>query len=682
MSTVSRRQFTAVLGGASVAFLAATTTTARAAADPGGGGGSDPLSLMRVPRGPRTADGQVWARAADGFAGTPTPELPDGTVGGRGGPVHVARDAEELARVVQLEGPVTVLVEGSLVVEPFGASLTVSSDTSILGVGRRAEIVGGGFHLDQVSNVVIRNLTFRDSYVAGDWDGKSEDNDNDGIRVDTSDHVWIDHCEFARLGDGLVDVRKDSTAVTISWCVFRDHNKAVGVGWTENVVTTITLHHSWFSNTFQRNASIDNVAAGHLYSCLFQGQAHYGTMSRGASQLVIEGSIYEHGEDAVVAKDEASRVDSRENRFTHIRGRKDHTGPTFEPSDHYDYAVEPLDDLEQLLVRHAGPHVRREIVGRRVRVALDGTGDFASIGAAVGAAWRSSHPVEITVAPGTYREIVRVLPGTAAGLVIRGESGDATDVLLTYDIAARAEKFYGGTYGSTGSATLGILADDVTIRDITIENGYDEQALGESQALALRTTGDRIVLKGVRLLGNQDTFLADTAAKGEVARVYLCDSFVEGDVDFVYGRATAVLENCEIRSFDRGSPDNNGYVCAPSTAAGTYGFLLTGCTFTSSAAGSSVHLGRPWHPSSDPDVEPSVVVRDSHLGAHIRTPAWSDMSGWPWQEDFLREHGNTGPGALPPGADPSGRPQLTADEAVLHTRDEYLRGSDDWAPWA
>ena len=57
--------------------------------------------------------------------------------------------------------------------------------------------------------------------------------------------------------------------------------------------------------------SIDNVAAGHVYSCLFQGQAHYGTMSRGASQLVIESCVYEHGEDAVVAKDEASRVDSR-----------------------------------------------------------------------------------------------------------------------------------------------------------------------------------------------------------------------------------------------------------------------------------------------------------------------------------------------------------------------------------
>ena len=150
----------------------------------------------------------------------------------------MVRDSEQLARAIQIEGPATVLVEGTLVVEPFGANLAVSSHTSILGVGRGAEIVGGGFHLDQVADVVIRNLTFRDSYVAGDWDGKNDDNDNDGIRVDTSDHVWIDHCEFARLGDGQIDIRKDSTHVTVSWCHLRDHNKTLGVGWTDNVLTS------------------------------------------------------------------------------------------------------------------------------------------------------------------------------------------------------------------------------------------------------------------------------------------------------------------------------------------------------------------------------------------------------------------------------------------------------------
>jgi len=635
---------------------------------------------MKVSAGEETADGPVWSPVATGFASVATEDLPEGAVGGLGGQIVAVGDGAELAEALLREGPTVVLVEGTIEL-PLGEMLDVSADTSVLGVGRAAEIVGGGLRLLEVSNVVIRNLTFRDSFVPGDWDGDFDDNDNDGIRVDTSDRVWIDHCEFVRLGDGQVDVRKDATNVTISWCIFRDHNKTLGVGWTDNLVTTLTLHHTWFSNTYQRNASIDNVAAGHVYNCLFQGQGQYGTMSRGAAQLVIEGCVYEHGEDAIVAKDEDSRVHSRDNVFTSIRGRKDHTGPTFDPLDHYDYTADPVDEVPASVPSGAGPSRRKESTGRQIRVAQDGTGDLASISAAVGAAWRAGHPAEIIIAPGTYREIVRIWPGMPEGLVLRGESGDPTDVVLTYDLAAGTEKFYGGDFGATGAATLAVLANDVTLRDLTIENAYDEAAHGPSQAQALRTVGDRITLDGVHLIGNQDTFLAETPSRDEGARVYVTGSRIEGDVDFIYGRATAVIEDSEIHSVDRGE-EVNGYVCAPSTVGGMLGLLFTGCRFTSGAADGTVFLGRPWHPSSDPDVEPSTVVRDSHLGGHVSTPAWSDMGGWPWEDDFLREHANSGPGAAPDGEQIPGRPQLTPQEARQHTRETYLQGEDDWTPWS
>ena len=684
MSTFTRRRFPVVLGAAS-ASAAVAVSAPPAGADPGRGSDlprrdDELLRRMRLPRGPRTADGPVWSPVATGFASVASEALPQGAVGGLGGRFVVVRDGAGLAEALERSGPTVVLVEGTIELE-LGQMLDVSADTSVLGVGRGAEIVGGGLRLLEVANVVIRNLTFRDSYVPGDWDGNFDDNDNDGIRIDTSQHVWIDHCEFARLGDGQVDVRKDATNVTVSWCIFRDHNKTLGVGWTDNLITTLTLHHNWFSNTYQRNASIDNVAAGHVYNCLFQGQGQYGTMSRGAAQLVIEGCVYENGEDAIVAKDEGSRVDSRNNIFTSIRGRKDDTGPTFEPSDHYDYAADPVDEVPTLVPSDAGPFRRKEPVGRRIRVAQDGTGDLASISAAVGTAWRARQPVEIVIAPGTYREIVRIWPGTPEGLTLRGESGDPTDVVLTYDLAAGDEKFYGGDFGATGAATLAVLADGVTLRDMTIENAYDEAAHGGSQAQALRTVGDRIVLDGVHLIGNQDTFLAETPSRDEIARVYVTDSYIEGDVDFIYGRATAVIEGSEIHSVDRGEPVN-GYVTAPSTVGGAFGLLFAGCRFTSGAADGTVFLGRPWHPSSDPDVEPSVVVRDCHLGAHVSTPAWSDMGGWPWEEDFLREHANTGPGAAPEGEQTPGRPQLTPQEAGEHTREAYLQGEDGWTPWS
>ena len=687
MRSIPRRHLLlgAAVGGTA---LAAGTVTPAVAAPPHASDldkqARDLLRRMRVPRGPATADGPVWSPYATGFAGVPAEGLTHGAVGGLGGEIVTVRTADALAEAIARPAPTVVLVEGTIAVAPFGTNLPVSGDTTIAGVGRGAEIVGGGFQLEHVRNVVIRNLTIRDSFVAGDWDGKSEGNDNDGIRVDTSAHVWIDHCEFVRLGDGQVDIRKDSTAVTVSHSIFRDHNKTLGVGWTDNVVTTLTVHHCWFSNTYQRNGSIDNVAAGHLYNNYLHGQAHYGTMSRGAAQLLVESSVYEEGEDAIVAKDAASRVHSRGNRFHGVRGRKDDTGPTFEASDHYAYTADPVDEVPELVTTHAGPHARRESTPRRLRVALDGTGDVASVSAAVGAASRSPHPVEIVIAPGEYREIVRLWSTVPAGTVLRSETGDAADVSLTYDLANGTEKFYGGDFGRTGGCTVAVLGGDVTLADLTLVNAYDEAVHGSSQALALRTVADRVVLDGLHLIGNQDTFLAETRGDDDVCRVYTVGSLIEGDVDFIYGNATMVVENSEIRSLDRGSNSNNGYVAAPNTAAGNLGFLFIGCTFTaeSGTADGSVHLGRPWHPSSDPDVEPSAVIRDSHLGAHVSTPAWSDMGGWPWQEDFLREWANDGPGAAPSGRDVPGRPQLTAEEAAVHTRETYLSGDDAWAPWA
>ncbi|WP_139827615.1 pectinesterase family protein [Nesterenkonia sp. PF2B19] len=639
--------------------------------------GEEVLDRIKAPD-TTTEAGPVWSPTPTGFAATPTDDLPQGTTGGTGGPTVTVEDAEELAHWAGQEEPVTIFIKGAVEVEELGEMIRVAGDKTIVGLNSRAALVGGGFFLDEVQNVIIRNLRIRDSYVPGDWDGK--ENDHDGVRVDTSSHVWLDHIDFTRIGDGEADLRKDSTAMTLSWNIFRDHNKAIGVGWTDNVETTLTMHHNWFSNSYQRNASIDNVAAGHLYNNLVEGFGQYGTMSRGAAQLVIENSVYAHGEDPVVAKDPESQVELRGNSFTDVRGRRDDTGPTFEPSEHYDYTADPVDDVRRLVTADAGPLGAPEKVGRTVTVALDGSRDYESVTAAVGAAWRADRPVDIVIEPGVYEEVVRLWPGME-GITVRGATGDPEDVVISYDLAAGQEKFYGGTFGLTGSPTVAVLAEDVTLQSLTIENAYDEEEHGPSQAVALRTAADRVVLDDVRLLGNQDTFLADTPSRDEGARVYMRDSYLEGDVDFLFGGATAVVENSHIHSLDRGEEHTNGYVGAPATHTGAPGFLILDSTFTSDAAEGTVHLGRPWHPSSNPDVEPSMIVRDSELGAHIATPAWADMGGHSWEDSLLAEYGNTGPGAVPDGETWEGRPQLTEEEAAEHTREAYLTGDDTWRPW-
>ncbi|SKC45510.1 pectinesterase family protein [Krasilnikoviella flava] len=458
--------------------------------------GTDPEAagralLHRIGAPPATtADGPVWSPTATGFASVPTDELPDGTTGGAGGRTVTVRDAADLAAFAAADEPLTILVQGTLDVEPFGSMIDVASDKTIVGAATGGELVGGGLRLLEVENVIIRNLTFRDSYVAADWDGKSADNDNDGIRIDTSDHVWVDHNEFARLGDGQLDVRKDSTAVTASWNSFHDHNKTLGVGWTDNVVTTLTLHHNRFSNVHQRNGSIDNVALGHLYNNWLSGVSSYGTTSRGGSTLLVESSVYENARNPLILSGDAARLHQRDNLFRGNWGEEPaETGPTFEASDLYEYTADDVEDVVPLLTRYAGTRSSRdERLGRQVMVAQDGTGDFLSVQAAVGAASRSLRPVEIVVGPGTYREVLSVWPG-AEGLTIRGATGDPADVVVTYDKPA------------SDWATATVLADGVTLRDLTLENTYDAEANGPRETLALRDAGDGTVLDDVALVG-------------------------------------------------------------------------------------------------------------------------------------------------------------------------------------
>lgn len=629
------------------------------------------LDLMTVPTA-TTADGPVWAARATGMASIPTADLPNGTTGGLGGQIVTAGTEDELTRYAASTEPLIIVVRGSLRI-PFGTQVPVASNKTIIGVGPVAELVGGGLFLNGTHNVVIRNLRIRDSYIPGDWDGKSAENDNDGIRLDTAHHVWIDHVAFERLGDGMVDVRKDSDYVTLSWNVFTAHNKTVGIGWTSNVITKITLHHNRFAYTYQRNASIDNTAAAHVYNNWFRGFGQYGTMSRGAARVVAESNYYSDGEDPIVAKDPSSQVVNRDNVFVNTRGRRDNVGAAFDPASYYRSAPDAASQVPAVVGSYAGPLSKGRTYGRTLTVALDGTGDFGSISAAVAAAGEG--PATIVVKPGTYREIVRIW-GFQHGITIRGATGNPADVVLTYDLAAGQQKFYGGTFGATGSATLGILGADATVEDLTVENGWDEQANFPSQAIALRGVGDRLRLDNLRVLGNQDTLLLDTPNREALVRTWITDSFVQGDVDFIYGRGTAVITDSTIKSVDRGQPVN-GYVTAAATIdSNPHGFLIEHSRFESDATPGTVFLGRPWHPNNDPGADPKVVVRDSWLGAQIGTPAWSDMSGWSWRDARFAEYHNTGPGA----ATEDGRPQLTDNEAAAANRAAWLAGPDGWNP--
>ncbi len=95
-----------------------------------------------------------------------------------------------------------------------------ASDTTIIGVGTDGVINGGGLKISEKSNIIVQNLVI--NKVKG----------NDGITIQKSTNIWIDHNEFysdldhgVDYYDGQVDITHACDWITVSWNYFHDHYK-------------------------------------------------------------------------------------------------------------------------------------------------------------------------------------------------------------------------------------------------------------------------------------------------------------------------------------------------------------------------------------------------------------------------------------------------------------------------
>ncbi|WP_156762164.1 pectinesterase family protein [Microbacterium karelineae] len=273
---------------------------------------------------------------------------------------------------------------------------------------------------------------------------------------------------------------------------------------------------------------------------------------------------------------------------------------------------------------------------------------------------------EIVLAPGVYVEQVVIAPRPAP-LEIRSATGDPRAVTITYGLR-QGDLNASGMPIAQDCATVTIDADDVTVRGLTIENSFDREAapeLRDTQAIALRTRGDRVRVDGCRLLGRQDTLLLDTPTRGSVRRVLVTDCEIRGDVDIVYGRATAVISGGVVHS------TGPGYIAAPSTIReNPRGLLFAGVAFTGDAPGGSVALARPWHQGGSPEALGSAEFVACSVGPHISPERWDDMGGFSWREARFAEHDADGPSASEwlrgwdGPADPSGRVVIASDSTA------------------
>jgi pectin methylesterase-like acyl-CoA thioesterase len=316
----------------------------------------------------------------------------------------------------------------------------------------------------------------------------------------------------------------------------------------------------------------------------------------------------------------------------------------------------------------------------RIVVAADGSGDVTTVQAAIDAVPAGNTvPTTILIRRGVYHELVTI-PANRPFLTLVGATGNARDVVITFDNASGTLKPDGTPYGTSGSASVVISASDTTVRNVTFENAFDEAAhpeIANKQAVAVRTTGDRLVFDHDRFLGNQDTLYINSPSTTVGSRQYFVHCEIVGDVDFIFGRGTAVIDRSLIRALSPGAADNNGYVTAASTPiANHYGFLITRSRIVSDAPVQSFHLGRPWHPGGDVTAIAQVVIRSTWLTAAIKDTPWADFSGFSWRDARLAEYRNYGPGATVT----ADRPQLDRAGAADFTAGRYLAGTDGWNP--
>ncbi len=170
--------------------------------------------------------------------------------------------------------------------------LKVSPNTTLVGLeeagggapGRGATLVGVNLVLDQVDNVIIRNLTFVDAYDCfPQWDPTDGSQGNwnsqyDNVSLNGATHVWIDHNTFGdgdrpdakqptylgrpyQVHDGELDITKAADLVTVSWNRFADHDKVMLIGSSDTATAdagklSVTLHHNVFSNVGQRTPRV------------------------------------------------------------------------------------------------------------------------------------------------------------------------------------------------------------------------------------------------------------------------------------------------------------------------------------------------------------------------------------------------------------------------------------------
>lgn len=299
-------------------------------------------------------------------------------------------------------------------------------------------------------------------------------------------------------------------------------------------------------------------------------------------------------------------------------------------------------------------------------VAKDGSGDFKTINEAIDAVENGLQTTsKIIIKKGTYREKITV---TASKGPITFEGESLRETIIVNDDYSSKKKADGKEFGTTGSSTIFIFADNFSAKNITFQN--DAGKVG--QAVAVLITGDKAIFENCRFLGFQDTLYLkgqqDDPSQSRDIRQYFKNCYIEGTTDFIFGAATAVFQNCEIYAKESAT-----YLTAASTPEGKkFGFVFIDCKITGDANPQSVYLGRPWRPFA------KTVFVNTEINNVIKPEGWHNWNKPDAEKtSFYGEYNSKGIGANSEKR-VSWSHQLSKKEAKEFSVKNVLAGKDNW----
>ena len=236
-------------------------------------------------------------------------------------------------------------------------------------------------------------------------------------------------------------------------------------------------------------------------------------------------------------------------------------------------------------------------------VAADGTGDTCTVQGAIDLVPASNAtPIVITLKRGTYRELVYA--STKNFVTLRGE--DREQSIIAYA---------NNDYCNKGTASRGLVTlnggSNWVIENLTINNQAPQVGTGgQAEALHVEAAG-KVIVSNANIYSNQDTLLLN-------GQVYVADSLIKGNVDFIWGNGVAYFDRCELRTVARA-----GYNVQARNSAPTYGYVFVDCRLTAdSPALTGNFLARTNF--SDPSAAPAchVAYVNCQMGSHIDPKGW------------------------------------------------------------